>query len=861
MNLALWLADLSLKSTVRFLAAGVVVLALSRRSAALRHLVLGLALGAVLFLPALSFTAPRWSPPVALPLPAGAGEAGGAGAAAAGAEGAASAQPTSHFSAPSAVNQFSTAAPPDLGAGKQPADRFLRAKWASQAVGVARDVAASWTSWLVPLWAAGAALVLAALVLAVLRTRRLRRLGRLAPADAQALLRRLAGRLDLNRPVALLELGSDVTPMTFGVLRPVVLLPVTASEWSADRLRAVLLHELAHVKRHDCLTQLVARCACALYWFNPLVWVAARRLRVERELACDDLVLASGSRASDYATHLLEIARTLRVGALAGVASIAMARPSQLAGRLLAILDGSRARDGVTARLTAGGLAAALALIVPLAGARTWESEGPRAAQVATESTVAQFSAPSVPSASSAISGFDVAGPREPRPFDITEPARQQGAGCAWDARDPSTSASHNVNDDQFTIRLKVGACTLRVDGEGDVTFSDNDDDIAALSRGGYFHIEERGGDTERRLEIEPGRDGLERKWFVDGKERPYDAEARAWLAKTLLVVFRRTGLDAERRAERILRKGGVDAVLQEVAQIPSDYAARQYYQVLLTRPNLDQATLLRVVRQAGQEIGSDFELAELLIAIAKHQPLEESVRLAYVEAVGSIGSDFERHRALKPVLTRQGISREMAAAMLTSAEGIGSDFELASLLTEITEAHGIDATLAPAFFDALASVSSDFEHHRVLSAVARQAKGDRAVLDRALEAAAGIRSDFELASFLVELSASYPADRPLPASFFGAVGHIQGDFEHGRVLKAVINRKPLAEANLLAVLESAAGIQSDFELAEVVIAAARAQPPTERTRPAFLKAAEQISSEHERGRVLSAIFPRSAPA
>jgi beta-lactamase regulating signal transducer with metallopeptidase domain len=718
--------------------------------------------------------------------------------------------------------------------------------------GLWRAVAAAWTAWLVPLWAAGSSLILVALALSLLRTGRLRRLARPVPQEVQAVMQQLASRLGLRRRVAVLELDGFVMPMTFGTLRPVILLPASAAGWSADRLRDVLLHELAHVQRYDCLTQIIARCACALYWLNPLVWVAAGRLGAERELACDDLVLASGSRASDYATHLLEIARGLRAGRLATAASIAMARPSQLPARLLAVLDGSRAREVLTGRLAVRGSVAALALIVPLAGARTWQA---RASHLAASSEPAGASAPSAFPATRSVGAADL------RAGALDEPAPAQGTACAWDSRDRSSSASHNVNDDQFTIRVKVGGCSLRVEGEGEVTFSDSDDDITAISHGGFFHMEERGGDADRRVEIEAGPSGLQRKWFVEGKERPYDAEARAWLAQRLLVMFRRTGFDAKNRAERILRRGGVNAVLQEVAQIPSDYGARQYYQVLLTRPKLDQATLLTIVRQAGQDLGSDFELAELLIAVAEKQPMEEAVRLAYVEAVGSIGSDFERHRALKPVLTRQGVSREMAEALLGTAKGIGSDFELASLLIEISQAYAVDATLAPAFFDCLASVGSDFEHHRVLSAVARQAKGDPAVLNRALDAAARIRSDFELASFLIEVASVYPANQALPASFLGAAGHISGDYEHARVLKAVIARKPLTEANLLAVLESAETIGSDFELAEVVIAAARALPPTDRTRPAFLKAAGHISSEQERGRVLSAIFPKGQPA
>ena len=131
-------------------------------------------------------------------------------------------------------------------------------------------------------------------------------------------------------------------PLTWGWWRPVVLLPAEATTWPAERRRVVLLHELAHAKRWDCLTQTVARVVCALYWINPLAWVAARRMCAERERACDDLVLNSGCRASEYATHLVDIARTFR--RVPQFAGIAMARSPQLQGRIAAIVDASRAR-------------------------------------------------------------------------------------------------------------------------------------------------------------------------------------------------------------------------------------------------------------------------------------------------------------------------------------------------------------------------------------------------------------------------------------------------------------------------------------------------------------------------------------
>jgi beta-lactamase regulating signal transducer with metallopeptidase domain len=204
------------------------------------------------------------------------------------------------------------------------------------------------------LWASVLFLMLMYPVLGQIQLRRIsRKARRLETAEWIQLLNEASATLGLRRHVVLLQSQENVMPLTWGWLRPKVLMPAEAEQWPTDRRRVVLLHELAHVKRCDCLTQNLVRLVCAFYWFNPLAWIAARRMCIERERACDDLVLNGGCKASDYAGHLLQIATTFRRAPQA--AGIAMARSSNLEQRVSAIVDGSRVR-----RLRPTGLAAVL---------------------------------------------------------------------------------------------------------------------------------------------------------------------------------------------------------------------------------------------------------------------------------------------------------------------------------------------------------------------------------------------------------------------------------------------------------------------------------------------------------------------
>ena len=312
--------EVLVKASVILLAAALICLGLGRLSAARKHAIWTAALLGVLALPVLITLLPAWHVGAPESLQSGAGIAAIHGA-------------------------------PDLSThATQAGDAERHRGGTSKALGFA--------------WLLGAGCVGVWLLAGHLGVRRLL-IGSAPVADGPVLatFERAQGRAGAPVPVELLRHDRVRAPITVGMRTPRVVVPTEAETWPDDRLERILVHELAHVRRRDNTWNLVGRIACAAYWFHPLVWYAAHRLRVERERAADDAVLETGARPSDYAGDLFEFARAhhrprrLEAAGLVG---------SSLGGRIAAILA-PRARSPLSRRaLTATALIAAAAAL-PLA--------------------------------------------------------------------------------------------------------------------------------------------------------------------------------------------------------------------------------------------------------------------------------------------------------------------------------------------------------------------------------------------------------------------------------------------------------------------------------------------------------------
>jgi uncharacterized protein (TIGR03435 family) len=215
-------------------------------------------------------------------------------------------------------------------------------------------------------WIAGTAFFLLRMIFGLQQVRVLRQLG-LPWRDGQSIVNQLALDAGIRRRVEVLLHESLPAPVTCGFARPAIVLPPDTQAWGAEDLNRAIVHELEHVRRFDWASHCLARIACALYWFHPLVWAAWRQFELEAERSCDDAVLAR-SEATAYADQLVGLARRLSAGQKSP--ALAMANRSDLPARVGSVLDGRRARGRASALLAAVACAAAVAIVLTMSPLR-----------------------------------------------------------------------------------------------------------------------------------------------------------------------------------------------------------------------------------------------------------------------------------------------------------------------------------------------------------------------------------------------------------------------------------------------------------------------------------------------------------
>ena len=839
------LIDAALKGALLVLLAALAAHALRNRSAASRHAVWTAAVIGHLAIPALVLILPAWRMPVlpaapwmqSSPTPSATSVADRA-------------TRDADITAPKA------SAPTAPGTGAQPVVKTVAAgSGASLLITPAPTpgigaASMSAVAILAAIWLVGAGLVLLRLAFGTWRVGQLARDGaRVEDGGWLSLTQRLANRLGVTRPLTLLRGERLAVPVTWGIVYPAVLLPQDSDNWSEERRRFVLVHEMAHVKRFDALTQLLAQVAVALFWFDPLVWIAAHQMRVEREHACDDYVLRDGTTPSLYAGELLEMVRSIGTPshdrAAPAFAALAMARRSEFEGRMLAILDPRLDRETLPRRGTLMTAAIVALLTLPLAALRPFQQPVATAATTAARDEFPEsFKVsiqPAVAGASAVVTDAAATGAAATTSTNATSAmltktavmATNEAQARAWSCdtyrgKERSTSTHINVNDsgsDQIIQYMMTDSerCS-EATVVGPAKFSPDETRLAQLSPGGFARFRERTATSDRALSAVPVGDGsISYTATLDGRTVPFDGAMQAWFAGFLPQVLREAGINVPERVARLRAQGGVPAVLKEISQIRSSSAKTAHYQALLKGPPMSPGDAERVTIQAGEElVGSSGDLSSVIQKLPPSSMRSAPARRAVATALSRINSSGDKANTLEVLAPTADpdllILLAQAAAELPSS-GDKANFLIATAAEYLTPASG---ELRNAYFHTTSTLQSSGDMANVLMAAMPYGHATPQIAMQVIEISKGLASSGDAANVLISLVSQ-------------------------RVLKPGDTRATIA------AIQRTLTMQSSGDRANVLIAIAGANLLTTReVKDAFTKAALALPSEGDRANALA---------
>jgi beta-lactamase regulating signal transducer with metallopeptidase domain len=424
--------------------------------------------------------------------------------------------------------------------------------------------------------------------------------------------------------------------------------------------------------------------------------------------------------------------------------------------------------------------------------------------------------------------------PPPPPPPPVPAPPAFQGAAPPAPATPPAPPAppapaaaprsdhmSMSRHDSDWTITWSNNGQRVDVKAHGEMTVADDLKDIETLSDGGYVTIRDWTGLLPRTVELKSTGGKITRTYFIGGVERPWNDEARAFLATEVAQLVHRTGFGAEGRVKSILQKKGVSGVLDEVDRAEGDYVRRLYLQLLLENAPFDHTTILPVLQRIKDKMASDYDRRVLLTQIATKTPLDDKMAAAYLPVVASMRSDYDRREVLNAVLARRPLSPGVAHAALEAAGSMHSAYDKREVLA------------------------------RMLTGAPPLTADEKSML---LGSVTSIHSDYDCREVLVKFVQTYGVDDTTRQPFLAAVDSIGGAYDRRMVLTELAKRRDLPHGVLQGAFDAVSRMRSDYDRAEVLMAFLRSQQIDASLRQAFMSAADSIHSSSDQDRVLAAL-------
>lgn len=418
-----------------------------------------------------------------------------------------------------------------------------------------------------------------------------------------------------------------------------------------------------------------------------------------------------------------------------------------------------------------------------------------------------------------------------------------------------NTTTIISKNKVRSSHRTRLGN-SFNIEYKGDIEINDTDTDVTSISPGGYLEISKTTFGSKRAIVIEPRSGTLKRQYYEGRKEIDWNPDGKEWLAEILPDVVRSTGFAAESRVNRYFKQGGVNAVLDEISRLDSDYVRSIYGALLLEKDGLTSSQLAKVIEELGDEINSDYYLAQMLKDNSRKFLDNEITAEAYFDAVRNIGSDYYATVVLKESLDRYTPTSTTLTKIMDASKDIGSDYYQASLISEVLELEKLDGEMIAEIIETTQDISSDYYQSQILKKAIDLDNLSSDSYEELLEAISDVSSDYYMASVFSNVLDNQ-LDNDVQKKIIVLVDDkMSSDHYASSILGKMLEEQELGDEAAERLMEAIADINSSQYSSSILKKAARKDNLSKETVLALIRSAEDMDSDYYKSQALQSLAP-----
>lgn len=404
------------------------------------------------------------------------------------------------------------------------------------------------------------------------------------------------------------------------------------------------------------------------------------------------------------------------------------------------------------------------------------------------------------------------------------------------------------------TYRNNTGVTSTDLEYRGKIIFNDAETDVKSISPGGFIKFSKRSFGNRRTIILESDAQGVISREYKEGSTKlPFEPEGRKWMASVLPEIIRTTGIGAEERVKKFYKKGGIDAVITEISELPSNYVQSIYYTAALAIPNLSTKDVVLLIEDAGDEVSSSYELSKILIKNSSVISKSEQALAAAIEVASEISSSYEQSKVYKHYLTKTNLSATNKTLVIKAVREISSSYEQSKVLVAVVE-DDLSKENVNLVIDEVAHISSSYEQSKVLQYLVKNQATEDLDLNVMVATISDISSSYEQGKVLKQLVEDKELNSKQVVIVAKAAENISSDYEQSKFLQSLINKQELDEAGINVIIEMTDEVSSSYEKSKLLQLIITSDNFSNSNFSSIIAATATISSSYEQSKVLAKV-------